>query len=86
VYPIQLRLEKGATLRIERQESGRWLTAAEDDDTQLEVWSRGKVTHGWEYEVRWVPGTRRGPFRLQVLDTAGAPWGEPSAPCSPGGR
>jgi neutral ceramidase len=83
-YPIQLRLDEGATLRIERDSAG-WRTAAEDDDPSLEVWSLGKVKGGWSYEARWVPGNVTGPFRLRVLDPGGVPRGEPSEVCRPGG-
>jgi neutral ceramidase len=84
VYPIQLHLAQGPILRIERLEAGAWRAAAVDDDRELEVWSVGKVRHGWEYEVRWVPGTVTGPFRIQVLDSAGAGRGAASGECTPG--
>jgi neutral ceramidase len=82
VYPIQLRLDRGPTVRLERLDAGAWSTAAVDDDPALEVWSMGKTKHGWRYEVRWVPGEMRGPFRLRVLSPDGTPLGAPSAECS----
>jgi neutral ceramidase len=85
-YPSQLHLESGPTVRIERSEAGVWVTAAEDDDPELEVWSLGKWKGGWAYEVRWVPGTVTGPFRLRVLEAPGTAGAPSSTPCSSHGR
>ena len=69
-------------MRIERLEAGTWSVAAFDDDPEVEVWSIDKVKQGWRYEVRWVPGQLRGPFRLQVMGRDGAPLGAASAACN----
>jgi hypothetical protein len=81
VYPSQLRLERGATVSIERPDGS---VVVQDDDPSLEVWSVGKVKHGWEYEVRWARGGERGPVRLRVLDPSGEPVGEASPACEGG--
>jgi neutral ceramidase len=83
VYPIQLHLREGPILRIDRPDDGGSHVVALDDDTQLEVRSLGKAKHGWDYEIRWVPGAIPGPFSLQILDSAGAALGNPSDQCSP---
>jgi neutral ceramidase len=63
VYPSQLRLDRGPTLSIERPDGS---VVVQDDDPSLEVWSVGKVKHGWEYEVRWARGREGGPVRLRI--------------------
>jgi neutral ceramidase len=82
MYPIQLRLDSGPTVSIERLVGGAWATAVLDDDRELEVWSVGKGKQGWTYELRWVPGETGGPFRVQVLNRDGTALGAPSAECN----